>query len=321
MGKPNFFIVGAAKAGTTALYGMLSKHPEVYLCPIKEPHHFATEINPNSLRPLLHKRYALTDIQQYAKKGMPYPLHSYLVQNRDVYESLFRFSGPAKAIGEASPSYLHSPTAATAIYQYNPDARIIIILRDPVSRLHSHYLMERRMGMTNLKIEAALKEDGQLPERTWGSAALYTELGFYAKQVKHYLQVFPANQILILWHEELQKKPDEVFAQVCDFLGINFIKPTSARYNVAEVPRFVLTRFVWRMEGLKDYLRKSIKSRGIRRMIRKLLFRKTGPAEHMPAELEQRLRTLYSSDIAELSEITGRNLAHWRGQITADSVS
>lgn len=323
MGKPNFFIVGAAKAGTTALYAMLSEHPEVYMCPIKEPHHFASEIRSEKLRPILRKRYALTNIARYIERGMPYPLHSLLVQDRKDYEDLFRYSGEALAVGEASPSYLHSPVAAAQIHAYNPGARIVVILREPVSRLQSHYLMEKRMGMTNESLSNAIQHDQQIKDRTWGSAALYTELGCYSDDLKRYMDIFPPEQILVLWFEQLVEDPNAVYQQLCNFLQIRHHKPdlVGKRHNASEVPRSALTRILWRLESAKDFLRKSIKSRKIRRMIRNLLFRKAGQEEAMPPELKKQLGAYYSDDIRKLAMLTGRNLDHWLDAIRADSVS
>lgn len=323
MGKPNFFIIGAAKAGTTTLYAMLSKHPEVFMCPIKEPHHFSTEIRSEHVRPILRERYALTNIKRYIEQGMPYPLHSLLVPDKQDYENLFRFSGDAIAVGEASPSYLHSPVAAAQIHTYNPKARIVVILREPVSRLQSHYLMERRMGMTNEPLSKAIEHDGKIKDRTWGSAALYTELGRYSDDLKRYMDLFPADQILVLWFEELVDDPEAVYRRLCNFLNIreHTLDLAGNRHNAAEVPRSAFTRMLWRLEGMKAFLRKSIRSRKIRRLFRNILFRKAGQEDAMPMELKKQLAAYYRDDIRKLSALTGRNLDHWLAAIGTDSVS
>ncbi|MFN5356952.1 MAG: sulfotransferase family protein [Bacteroidota bacterium] len=323
MGKPNFFIIGAAKAGTTALYALLSEHPDVFMCPIKEPHHFASEINPEHLRPIIRKRYAQTNITRYIDQGMPYPLHSLLVKDRKEYEDLFRFSGEAIAVGEASPSYLHSPMAAAQIHAYNPQARIVVILREPVSRLQSHYLMERRMGMTTEPLTNAILHDREIKHRTWGSAALYTELGCYSDDLKRYMDIFPPEQILVLWYEQLVEDPAAVVRELCAFLKIRKHVPalSGKRHNASELPRSAFTRILWRLEGIKDFLRKSIRSRKIRRLIRNILFRKADQGDAMPIELKKQLGAYYSDDIRRLATLTGRNLDHWIAAVAEDSVS
>src|SRR5689334_21545764 len=110
---PDFFIVGHAKSGTTALYEMLRRHPEIYMPELKEPWFFATD-----MRPRFHPRRA----------GVP-------PQTLEEYMALFAGAGEGQRIGEASSSYLWSRTAAAGIAAVRPEARIIAILREPASFL------------------------------------------------------------------------------------------------------------------------------------------------------------------------------------------
>ncbi|MBK9638978.1 MAG: sulfotransferase [Bacteroidetes bacterium] len=178
--RPNFFIVGAAKAGTTSLYQYLSQHPEVYMSPIKEPNYFSTEIKFEEVRTEVKERIRLLKINSFLKGNMRKPIHRAFINDIKQYESLFRFVGNQKAIGEASASYLYSPYAAKAIQEYNSEAKIIIILRNPIQRIYSHYLMDRRMGITNLPFEEALEAEKSYQPRQW-SYILYLELGEYSQ--------------------------------------------------------------------------------------------------------------------------------------------
>src|SRR5262249_54680506 len=118
---PNFLIVGAANSGTTSLYTYLNQHPEVFLPALKEPHYFS------QIHPAYEQRYLRT-----------------YVRDERTYLGLFRKSTGYRAVGEASTSYLSEPEAPSRIYSVAPKTKIIIILRDPVERAHSHYLMDVR---------------------------------------------------------------------------------------------------------------------------------------------------------------------------------
>ena len=123
---PNFFIVGAPRAGTTSLYRYLRRHPQVFMPAVKEPHFFAN-INPD-----------------------PDQRHLFPAMDEGQYVRLFRGALHYRAIGEASPSYLVTKGAAERIKARVPNAKIIMLLRDPTERAFSHYLMDIRDGLQSL---------------------------------------------------------------------------------------------------------------------------------------------------------------------------
>lgn len=310
--SPNLFIVGAAKCGTTALYHYLSQHPDIFLSPIKEPNHFATDISLEDLRPEIKKRIQLLDVQKYLQGDMKTPMHRAFITDPGQYRNLFRFAKNQKVIGEASASYLYSKTAATEIHKYNPDARIIILLRDPVDRAFSHYQMDLRMALTSATFEEALEKDERQPIRNWGSASLYLDLGFYAEQVRRYLTHFPRNQILFLLSDELRQQPQATLDKVCDFLGIErFPFRIGQESNVSSLPRNRMVRMLIRIDYLRVKVRRAIRSRAIKSIVKTLLFKKKDKAEKMHEETERRLRRLFANDISALSELTGKDLSVW----------
>src|SRR5215469_13417957 len=149
---PSFFIVGAANSGTTSLYGYLKQHPDVFMPALKEPHYFA-QVTPS------HKQRHLRTI----------------IRNQAAYLRLFHRADGCKAIGEASPSYLWDANAPYRIARAIPDAKIIILLRDPVERAYSHYLMDVREGLQDLAFAAALKKDWAQQNKGWSVSQLYVE--------------------------------------------------------------------------------------------------------------------------------------------------
>ena len=126
---PNFFIVGAAKAGTTSLAHYLDEHPQVYLSPIKEPNYFSrNDIHPEHFRKLLKERLALFNIKQYLSESELKSRHAAYLTELEQYQDLFRDAKPNQILGEASVSYLWSQTAAKEIFNANSNAKIIIVL-------------------------------------------------------------------------------------------------------------------------------------------------------------------------------------------------
>ncbi len=200
---PNFFIVGAAKAGTTSLYSYLRQHPEIFMPEdVKEPHYFA-QVHPSRA-------------QRFASPVF--------ISDREAYLRLFRAGKNYPAIGEASPSYLWCEEAPARIHAVAPEARIIIALRDPIERAYSHYLMDYREGVQHLPFFEALRQDWHSPEKGWAVSNLYVELGFYARQIERYLRLFGEDRVHILFHDDLRRLAQgdrQVLADVLRFLAVD----------------------------------------------------------------------------------------------------
>src|SRR4051794_36115652 len=164
---PDFFIVGHAKSGTTALYEMLRRHPEIFMPAVKEPQFFAR--NPQGAR-----NGQAPDGDVFARTGDR-------SESLDEYLALFAAAAPWQRVGEASTFYLWSPTAAARIAAAQPHARIIAILREPASFLRSLHLQMLQNGTETerdlrraLELEGARREGRELPPRAnWPSALLY----------------------------------------------------------------------------------------------------------------------------------------------------
>ena len=169
MTMPNFFIVGAQKAGTTSLYYYLKQHPQIYMSPRKEPHFFEG----------MH-----WDFYRPGRMALP-------VTDLADYQALFEGVTDEKAIGEASASYLYSPKAPTLIKRSIPYARLIAILRNPADRAYSNFLHCVRAGRESIVdfAEALRVEEGRI-KGNWGPLWHYKQKGFYYAQVKRYLDTF-----------------------------------------------------------------------------------------------------------------------------------
>jgi hypothetical protein len=204
---PDFFIVGHQKCGTTALYAMLQEHPQIYMPAEKEPRFFVEEMRPE---PRAGRR-----------PTRPTTLEEYL--------SLFADAGPQQRAGEASPQYLRYPEVPAAIAELQPDARIIVLLREPASFLRSfhgqmlHNRVETEKSFEKaVALESARRRGERLPRgcrrQGW---LLYTDHVRYAEQLRSFHASFPPEQVLVLIYEDYRRDNEAVVREVLRFLEVD----------------------------------------------------------------------------------------------------
>jgi hypothetical protein len=206
---PDFIIIGAQKAGTTALYSYLVQHPLVTPALRKETHFFDNHFN----------------------RGL-FWYRAFFPMRRHQHR-LCRIFGIPPITGEASPYYLFHPLVPRRIQQLLPGVRLIVLLRNPVDRAYSHYHHEVAMGHETLSFEEAIKQEAERlqteHDRLLTNPAYrsyqhqhhsYLARGMYADQLQPWLELFPAIQLLILRNEDLKQTPSAVFQQVLAFLGL-----------------------------------------------------------------------------------------------------
>ena len=204
---PEFFIVGHPKCGTTALYEMLRRHPQIYMPEVKEPRYFATD---------MRQRF-----QPRRSGRLPTTLQEYL--------ALFTAAEPGQLLGEASPSYLVSHTAAGLIAEVQPAARIVAIMREPASFLRSLHLQLVQSHVETVKdmrkaisLEQARREGRRIPRRSHRPASLqYSEHVRYVEQLRRYEAVLPREQILVLIYDDFRRDNEATVRRVLSFLGVD----------------------------------------------------------------------------------------------------
>jgi len=309
--KPGFFIVGAAKAGTTSLNTYLSHCPDIYFSPIKEPNYFSTDIDPSRFSDI-YRNNNLIDPTKYFRERKLKELHLAFVRKEEQYARLFEAGQNYSARGECSTSYLYSQIAAKNIFSFNPESKIIVLLRNPAERAFSHYLMAYKYGYTNLPFRDALEQDMNRREKGWGISELYYELGCYYEQLNRYYRVFPTKQILVLLFDDLKDNPDTLLAEILDFLGLppfrfDFEKKAENKANIPRskgIARLANSRLA---RSLKSNLPKNIQS-GLKNQ----LFESPGKAGITLSETDRKyLLGLYKEDIKKTAELTGKDLSHW----------
>lgn len=311
---PNFFVVGAAKAGTSSLATILAAHPDVYVSPIKEPHFFCDDIRLADFRAEYRKSSSFNVAKYLQKRPLPHK-HIAYIEDAPSYLDLFREVKGEKALGELSTGYLYSSTAAENLFKFNPNAKIVMILRQPVERAYSHYLMNLREW---LDLEApfihALERDFAARVKGWGISQLYVELGLYSDQVSRYLRLFPESQIKIFLYEDFKNDPVGFIKELCTFLEIAPFA-MSARYvseleNAAAVPKYhISAAYLPILNALKRNVGAILPDEA-KKWIKNLVLSKDRVPKLRNEEFERAL-TYFSEDIGKLSALIKRDLQSW----------
>lgn len=282
--RPNVFVVGAPKAGTTSIYHYLSQHPEVFTPRQKELHYFTRE---------------------HAAASYYRPP---VISSEAAYLRHFSPAGGQSAICDVSPSYLYFPQAARRIRDFAPDARIIVLLREPVARTLSHYLMDVSKGYQTRPLRDFL-------ERTEQNSPYYfeyIETSRYAQHVTGYQDVFGADRVLVLLTEEFQRATEQSMRQVLSFLGVDpdVSLQLQERHNVHSMPRFGFVRSL-RQVGVAQQVYRCLPG-GLQKRVRNWL---QVPSRERPTFEEERplLQELFQGEIEQLARLLNRDLDRvWR---------
>ncbi len=309
---PDFFIVGHAKCGTTALYEMLRRHPQIFMPSMKEPQFFATgEPQPPRARSLAFRgKHAMTFEQ---------------------YLSLFAPAAPDQRVGEASTFYLWSELAPARIAEVQPAARIIAIFREPASfvrSVHLQMLQNNAESETDLRkalaLEDARREGRRIPRHSrWPEALMYSERVHYVEQLRRYRDVFPAEQMLVLIYDDLRADNEAAVRRVLRFLEVDDtvpVEPVRANPSVAlrskraNQLRRSLNSGDGRIVQAVKSAGKALSSQRVRRAVyysnvRRAAFRDAPPADEA---LMRELRERFRPEVLALSEYLDRDLmAEW----------
>ena len=288
---PNFLVIGAAKAGTTALYWYLAEHPDVFMSPKKETNYFA---------------YG-RDGQGRLLYGDP-EYHQFPIQTLAAYQQLFAGAGDALAIGEASPIYLECPQAAERIGQVLPEARLVCCLRHPVDRAYSDFQMDLRRRRHRLSPGRDLT-----PGADWARLeSRWMQLGFYHGQLKRYYDRFPRQQIHVFLFDDLKCDPVKTVQGIYRFLGVapDFVPDFDAPHNPGGMPESRVLEGIFTNPRLRSAVWPLVPKRAAN-WLRRLRTRNMRPAPPLPPELRRELSQQLRSEILNTSELIGRNLDHW----------
>jgi hypothetical protein len=313
MREPNFFIAGAPKAGTTALYHHLAQHPDIYMSPIKEPCYFSLELRAENFAPRQkpHARRIQRETHEYLRGPMDKPISGGIVTEWEDYLRLFAAAGRQHAVGEASVSYMVSETAAAAIAARIPQAKIIMVLRSPVERAFSQYLQGVSGGHIASSFHEFVRACLRHSDEGFGVHRPFLEAGFYAAQVQRFFDHFPRSHIAIWIYEESRTNPREFLRQIFRFLDVDdgFVPDVSTRHNEPRVPRIRTSAKPLRWARMTEFARKVVPL-PVRVAVRNTVYRPLGSVRIGAADRALML-DFYRSDIHKLEGILGRDLGAW----------
>jgi len=302
---PDFFIVGHAKSGTTALYEMLRSHPQIYMPELKEPWFFASDMRPRFQPP---------------RAGVP-------PQTLEEYLGLFTAATPGQSAGEASSSYLWSRTAASAIAEVAPEARIIAILREPASFLRSLHLqllqshVEAEQDFRKaVELEEARRLGRKVPRTSHRPQLLqYGEHVHYVDQLRRYKDLFPPERVLVMIYDDFRSDNEATVRTVLRFLGVDADRPVEAldinptvRMRSQRLDDIVYTLSVGRgpVSHAAKAAVKALAPSGAPRKLLRVVQRKVVHGEPRPVDEEfmLALRRRFKGEVVALSEYLDRDL-------------
>lgn len=285
--KVDFFIVGAPKAGTTSLYHYLSEHPQVEMSSQKEPDYFSDK--------------AINEQGMYYTKNR--------VNSLAKYESLF-VQKESVVYGEASVSYLFYENVPEDIKKYNPNAKIIIMLRNPIERAFSHYLMDYRLGLISDSFENVLAKKSK-HKNAHLFYQQYIEVSKYSKQIQRYLDFFEKDSILFIDYEDLKINVSKTVDQVYNFLHISteFAADINTKHNTFTMPKNKVIRLIYSFVFLRKILTFLFPIYLVKN-IRVLLF-KSDKKPELLKETRSLLKRIFNDDIKNLEEVLSKDYSKW----------
>ncbi|XVQ06635.1 sulfotransferase family protein [Spirillospora sp. CA-255316] len=300
MALPDFLVIGAPKAGTTALHAALARHPSLYMSPVKEPKFFLTDGPPPA-------RGGPGDAQTYREH----------VWRRADYEALFDDAPRETLRGESTPFYLYDRAAQRRIHDLIPQARLIAVVRDPVERAHSNWTHLWSAGLEPIDdFVLACRAEHLRIEAGWSEFWHYLRMGRYGEQLDHLLTLFPREQVLIFRYRDLLVRPAQALDRICSFLGAEpGIVTELPRENVTVHPdrtvrHRVLSRALRTGQAAGTALPGDLAIR-ITAPLERVLQRDARPRRPLTADQRQALLPSFESDVRLLEKVTGEYFGDW----------
>ncbi len=273
--RPGFFIVGAPKSGTTSLYHYLEQHPDIYMSSFKEPNYYCPDTA--------------------AEAQTPY------YKTQRSYLALFDDAQPGQLCGEASTIYLRAKESPGLIRADVPDAKIIILLREPGERAYSHYQMRYRSGDLTVGFSDCFTLGDPGDRNYAGFQRLVLGPGFYGEQVPRYVETFGRDNVLVLTAEEFFADPGASTRRVFEFLGVDASAQlaTAQRHNDYREPRSRLGLALLRRKRYLRVLKPLVPVRLKWWVTANIMSRSADKPAMTPGDRE-RLTAIYREDVAAL---------------------
>lgn len=280
--KPNFFIAGMPRSGTTSVYTYLKQHPDIFLSIYKEPNYFCKDLSQSG----------------------------YNIQDEELYYGLFAHAGNKRRIGEGSVWYLTSKTAASGIKKFSPSAKIIVMLRNPVEMiysLHSLYLRTGNEDTVDFEQALALQPDRvkglHIPKACYFVEGLfYTEVAKYYEKIKRFMDVFGKENIHVVIFDDFVENTAQSYKYVLEFLevGAGF----TAEFDLKKADRIIRPLVLTQIRQSHPEVKKKLAA-------------KTGDTHKGPSrrplspELRSHLHRLFKEDLEKTGQLIEKDLSQW----------
>jgi hypothetical protein len=300
MPLPDFFVIGAPKAGTTALHVALAQHPGLFMSRVKEPKHFLTDGPPPT-------RGGPGDAKTFRE----------YVWRREDYEALFDAAPQGSLRGESTPFYLYDHEAQKRIVETVPRARMVALLRDPIDRAHSNWT---HLWSAGLEPEGDfVKACGLEQERAgrgWAQFWRYLELGRYGEQLERLYRVVPREQVLLLRYRDLRENPIETLDRIFGFLGVeagavDTVPPENVTTHVTNSPRNRVVSALLRAGEAVEHRWPHGVWPPVRSWLSRQLQREQNFRDPLRPEQREALLPLVADDVRRLADLTGECFDQW----------
>lgn len=272
---PNLFIVGVAKAGTTALAELLTQHPDIYFSEFKEPNYFSHKYLLEN--PVYYKELSIDKLQDYL----------------DLFENKEQ-----RYLGEASVSYFNYPESAEKIKQFNPDSKTILILRNPVRRALSHYLMDRRLGYVNFSLEEIIHH----PEKHPLHYHQYINQSLYFDRLARFLDEFKDSLLVLKWTPNLELE----MSRILSFLDLEEFNFQEEKSNRSFEANNAFMRALYKSSITRKTLSSISRSIGVSDFVQQKFFRKQ--SYKLNSETEIYLNSIFKKDCDKIESLTSIKL-------------
>lgn len=304
--KPNLFIIGYPKTGTTALWWFLKQHPDIFMTEVKEPYFFASD-----------------RLTSYDALHRSLPRFSYKTpppcRTLKEYNSLFSRWKTEKIAGEASASYSYSRCAAKNLHAFNPSAKIILIIREPVEYLYSSFSQHQWMGSEkNTDFQTVIRS--QMKRKQENAPDLfnvvspdfrYLERAKYTEHIQRYFDLFDKKQIKIIIYDDFKKDNAKVYKEVLEFLEVNpTFTPEFKILNPRKIVRFRTLRDIILIPAIYKTLKAlvSLKPfRGLKTLYETKITR-TQPRPPLEPAFKNELMKKCKPEVEKLSALLNRDL-------------
>ncbi|HKU60912.1 MAG TPA: sulfotransferase [Gemmatimonadales bacterium] len=295
---PNLVVVGAPKCGTTSLYQYLKQHPEVYLPTRKELHYFT--------------RAELA--RDTAGPGDATVLQ-HLCADRAAYEAEFAPAAGQPIRGDISPSYFDFAEVAPAMRRELGDARIVVLLRDPIGKAFSQYMHLVRDGRETLPFFEALQAEPDRTGQGWGMIWRYAGSSLYAERLRHYRDAFGSDRVRIYRFEDFIADPQATLSDLWRWLGIDpSVRPdTSRAFNASSQPRSRVVASLISKRSPLAALARALVPAGVRgRITEGVRNLNAGAKGRVDERSAAYLREFFRDDVRETETLFGRPLGWLR---------